>query len=747
MDSSALVLPQNLCAITLNDTNGSQDKLDIPFRLEPSVVESTEKKLALIERTVRTNPKSTLWQLFALVEPILALHYQAIKTDKQDLFACYREVCKGEPIEDTLQEELRKITDGQTSLDQILQAIDVQESDFITNPIQLLNEAIQQYYAERVNLASYQGDRLWEYLRFIATNFPFITQLRFGSKVTPKQIPDNPDNLLKLAVLELKDPDITALLLRAGADPNKLDDPDAKRTLLHLAVKKNFTANGEPIPPALFVVKALLECPRTERHVYCGQGYPALFLADTRFTELFTLFIEYGFNIDHPDSTGETLIERAIMRNDVATFVELVKRGGGKIIQFHIFDKLLLMFKKSYMEPGFSEAWKLLLQQNYQVAIRFDFTTLSLNQPSSLTKDIRLQPTHKSLYIEAVTLDDTKPLLICLPKTIKLFDERGQLVRHNATGRSVVSHVESRDNNYYADMHVKKLPELPINHMAACLLERELFQQNILFSTCALVRMIDSQGQVYSALWSHTAAGENLLNIVKEKPAELHKLDHRSFTIGYLMELVAVSIDKKPDNCKFNEFINSKGKLAKKITDIDCEQTFFPCAVTEKDGKPDLQLKSILLLLNMLEPLDKDECERFVKLDPEEHLRNWAQSVGRIQKLVDGVFSEPERTKLAENKSTLAFSWKPGLLVNMLARIKRIQAVLAKQLNKNVMLSGLQTLRQVEPFVWIIMKQRLCAIKLLIQDFSFYLKINMKIKKYKIPKYYIMTHGSMEQLC
>lgn len=670
----------------LFDEDAGGPALDIPIRLEPSVVPLIYAKFKLLQNFIATNQNLTLQTVFEKIEPILAKFYQAVIKRKNNPLSAMHFIYNGDEIlpsakiEQILKDQLNDIVSipeftsasfsyHKTTIQEALKSYTANEYSYLENRIQSIEEIVLNFINNinfNENLQSIE--QLFPVLALIGEYFPFIKALPNFSKEQFNRI------LLLSATcdsLTFKPWHIVRFALSAGADINCVDPNQLKRNALHLAIINQ--------QPCLEVIKELLSCSKREKNALDAEGNLALWLAfslhsgNSALIEL--LLTDENIEFVH---NNKTLLDIAIEKNLPDIFLALVHKGAGRKAN----AEKLLAFVNSYKTHeyyglAFQEACTRLKQANTQ----FGWFVL---RNALMQSDIK---SNTGFVLQVEGLRSGKHQLT--PEvTSQLFQAAtGEIKRNNKYGRRPVAYIKVGSE----EAHFKVFPELPLAEEAVRSLDRILFDKSCVAES-EIFCFKDKANRSFPVLISQHVPGENLqetvLNINKIK--EMDKtFDQHHFTQLLFLTLLINPEDGKPDN-----IING--------ISIDNDHAFVEPVIKE-NGKRVVQVKTIIYCLNqMLKPLDKAACEAFLQLKPAETLELWLQHLIVMEKKIDALFSEADYNRLAkENDCILRLFFQPRAIASIYQKFIKIQEILAADPS----ITGIKLLRDVIPLLGIVYEE------------------------------------------
>lgn len=664
---------ENLGVITNKDRFDPQTNdpvLDTPMRMDPNALKRFFQDYQRVYQLVAENPDLTLHQLFAGLNPALARYY-AILMDKfakpfQPMKLIHA-ICRGDSIEDVLSGELDAVAENGKSYKENLE--EFTEGNPERN--QELEDAIQTQFIAQLDYTNKNQDLLPR-LIMIAKKFPFVSRL----PLTPEQL----NNLLHHAV-ENSLVELVALLLRAGADVNHKNKEG--RTSLHIAVGL--------VKPFFPIVKLLLTSKNIKPNELDKLRNPAFFYC-FRDSRLVGLLMKHGCELEmsfrevviqeetKTIKKKATLLDYTIESGLTKETVALINLGIGKKVNArHAYRFLKTQLEDPKVAPPIKAelqaALTKLSKQNTKVA--FLGSLDSIFQPdrgfNSLGK-VRVV----GMYSGARVLNDAVKN--------QIYTSDGEFIKSNEFGRHKVPLV-----NYGGfKTRLKYRGEDPMKEIATRKLALALWNESdesdelsdsgdSLTPENEIYCFPGQDGKPVPVLVSNHIEGHLLTKVFAN--ADLYKklqtkLSMFEYTKIYILMLLALPADCKPDQIIFEPFINSKGEEDYRLKIVDNEQGFLKEPVVRtKEGRK-LQAKVTPFCFDHTkQQLDRRARQIFLNKNMKKVLETWLIEVAEDQKRLDNIFTDQDRTRLNDSDDSviLKMTFAQGAVAVMLERALFIQ--------------------------------------------------------------------------
>jgi hypothetical protein len=484
-----------------------------------------------------------------------------------------------------------------------------------------------------------ETEQLWPILAFIAEEMPeYKLPSHFNKdelllKAAKRKICNEQEHKINRVNIQY--------LLACGANPNSKEKDNADNyytSLMRLVAQEN-------ADPA--TIKLLLENNKTNIKIFDQNGKTALFhvnLANPKATEIFQLLISLGLKIDeHPFTTRPeekiTLLEKSIDENNPYAFITLVSLGAGQSINA---DKTLSFIRSHQYNPQLNDAMvyclNKLIQINKSISSKIYLETMLASAGTPGAKQFEMidrvyDPSTKSYKHEC------KELWFRPEIAKQIFNSNDDVQKHNKSGNHPVAHVKllypCGNQTIQLEAHFKLAEMFPHTEFAGRFAEL-IFPSGQNYPPSRFIRCKNKQGLSFPIQYSQHVDGPSLADIFSKEETYQEfnkKLDPKNFTQALFLTLLLGDKDKKAEN------VFASGDLSK-ILDVDPEQIFMWD-----------EIQSIILLMpQMKNALDKETCEQFCKLKPEEVFKQLDEDSDRSQELREVLFNEADRIRLRSYK-------------------------------------------------------------------------------------------------
>lgn len=757
--------------------------LDIPLRFKPSLIPRLSQELKLALELVKQNPVITQQKLFEAVEPILAKYYQIMVAKNsylmQKIQAIYDELVKTpqllttelllQNIEDTLfayftdhtdhpalgeiQRLFESVTSDASTLtpqqlyvaiekilitecsttvshtnEQPLEVVrrlykktptieEVLGDDLETEIIdsrdnvkkvkrqllpttnahnekpQTLQDTIQQFVnMQDIFKKSPGSESAWTLLNYIANNYPFINKL----PLEQAQL----NSYLQKAVIQDNDK-VAELLLRSGADTGVNEN---SKPPLHLAITLS------TLSPKVIAVIIKLSKKHNIIDAFNGQTLPPIFLATTnKNIAAINCLIDHGANLELRVQ-GQTVLEYATNLSNPEAFLALAMRGAGLSANP---EKTLEFINKYKRDPKWlkpmQDALEILRKQNSMVGWLDAIDTLM--QPVSGTVDSAKELPY---FTEGII---TPPRLLKEEVYAELFDANGAPKKPNRRGTHPVPFAEINGRRLY----FKFYPNKPLKDLAGLVAAELLFDMPVTIPADLFV-IKNKQGKVFPVLVTLSSGEDDLQKVLNdpEKRSQLeNKLDHRHFSMEFILNILLNYSDGKPDNVFLDKFINAQGMARYRTRFVDNDHAFDPPVKKDPEtGHTKIVNKTMTYFYKENEwPLHDDVRQKFLLKIPEEDLLKnpeevllkkraevltaWFNRLKHYEQRCVQLFSKKDREDfLDENKVELCLSLPRGAAGD----IFRKYCILQDKLQVQPSITALELLRKAIPIIGVLVR-------------------------------------------
>jgi WD40 repeat protein len=668
------------------DASNGTAMLDIPLRIEPSMLITIYKTHQKIYSLLESDSEITHEAIFEAIEPQLCRYYRQVVENKKYPLAAMHEIYSGASIQATLRDPAATVA---------LESRNDKESDYEVNRIQTVEEAIQlQFIDKALDYSNISPDDLATRLKNIVLNFPFCSHLPLNQTEL--------NNWLRYGIKN-RLADFVKMLLRAGADVNHAD-PENNRPLHRAITISN---------PSFSVLTALLEAENININLFNKDGIPAIFCCYDHI-KMIKLFLASGADIDiradivmrdgkiiradsnsHPEEKL-TLLDYAIANQASPTLIaELIQLGVGKKAN----AKITYEYLKKHLQDAkhsaiMQEALAKLSSQNPSVAWLAGL-------------DVTFEEDDKKQLVAYRVVGMTAGPRVIRPEVLEqIFDKKtGKIIRGNEKNPQKYGRHPVPDINHKGRRtRVKFEPEAPLVETGTRMLSMALWGEPL-----GPHNEIFKFPPATPVLASNHIEGINLQEIFDDpqKYREQYlilqnKLNMKYFTMLFILVLLLNSADDKADQFILVEFINSKGEKDYKLMCVDNEQKLVPPAKKVKD-KIVLLVKCLVFCLNQMTAQDLDEEARdiFLKHDFRKLLENWILGLEDQQKIIDELFPLKDRKRLFGSDDDpgvlLRFPFAKGTAASIYEKAISIQDIW----RANPKITGLSMLKLVIPIVGI----------------------------------------------
>ncbi len=244
--------------------------------------------------------------------------------------------------------------------------------------------------------------------------------------------------------------------------------------------------------------------------------------------------------------------------------------------------------------------------------------------------------------------------------------------------------------------YVKEFPELPGLERAYYHLAMRIMGEGVPPNCLAKLELPTGKGkiEVVPLLISQAAPGTPLSNhpCIKQGSNERYRLDRKRYSQLFLLTLLTLVEDAKPDNLIVEERLGLDGQMELVLSSIDNDHIFIPAFYKGK-----LNLKTILFCFDEMElSIDAQVINEFLSLDLELLLRDWLQAlkeedshiapVGNQSQNGETLYTSSEyqhfmKHKCGNNKKSPSIQramFKPGMVHHMYLRVRQLRGILQR---------------------------------------------------------------------
>lgn len=270
----------------------------------------------------------------------------------------------------------------------------------------------------------------------------------------------------------------------------------------------------------------------------------------------------------------------------------------------------------------------------------------------------------------------------------QLWNEDGQVRRHNQYGRRSVAKVSVGESTLY----FKHLPELPGFEYAI-----HRLHEKIMGNSTPPNELVRIKNQPF--LVSLGIEGENLSDVLKNKDTlKLTQLEPNRLSSLILMAFLTNPEDSKADN-----FILTPSVMPNfyDLVSVDNDHALMPTVTRQNEdprSKKTLQVKSILYCLDQMENAIPETVRTlFLSFNPHDLLESWLVELNNLTKSYDRLFSNDEARELLLQDCVTCIPFRAQMITQIYDKMVRLQTLLSIKTDK--LLTHFSILETLEPLL------------------------------------------------